>query len=72
MGYHVTLWSYAYMDWNPNNQMAVNEALNKAKVGLHDGCVYLFHALSSTNRAMLGDLIDYMRAEGYEVRRIDQ
>ena len=72
MGYHVTLWSYEYMDWNPNNQMAVNEALNKAKVGLHDGCVYLFHALSSTNRAMLGDLIDYMRAEGYEVRRIDQ
>ena len=72
MGYHVTLWSYAYMDWNPSNQMEVGEALTKAETGLHDGCVYLLHALSSTNRAMLGDLIDYMQAQGYEVRRIDQ
>ena len=72
MGYHVTLWSYAYMDWNPSNQMEVGEALTKAKVGLHDGCVYLLHALSSTNRAMLGDLIDYMKSEGYDIRRIDR
>ena len=72
MGYHVTLWSYAYLDWDPAKQMAVPEALEKAKVGLHDGCVYLLHALSSTNRAMLGDLIDYMLSEGYEIRRLDR
>ena len=72
MGYHVTLWSYAYLDWNPAEQMEVGEALNKAKVGLHDGCVYLLHALSSTNRAMLGDLIDFMKDQGYDIRRIDQ
>ena len=72
MGYHVTLWSYAYLDWDASKQMEVGEALTKAKVGLHDGCVYLLHALSSTNRAMLGDLIDYMKAEGYDIRRIDK
>lgn len=72
MGYHVTLWSYAYLDWDASKQMEVGEALEKAKIGLHDGCVYLLHALSSTNRAMLGDLIDYMKAQGYDVRRIDR
>ena len=72
MGYHVTLWSYAYLDWDASKQMEVGEALEKAKIGLHDGCVYLLHALSSTNRAMLGDLIDYMKAQGYDIRRVDQ
>ncbi len=72
MGYHVTLWSYAYLDWDASKQMEVGEALEKAKIGLHDGCVYLLHALSSTNRAMLGDLIDYMKAQGYDIRRIDR
>lgn len=72
MGYHVTLWSFAYNDWNPDKQLEVGEALTKAKTGLHNGCVYLLHALSSSNQEMLGDLIDYMKAEGYEIRRIDQ
>ena len=72
MGYHVTLCSYAYLDWDASKQMEVGEALEKAKIGLHDGCVYMLHALSSTNRAMLGDLIDYMKAQGYDIRRIDR
>ena len=72
MGYHVTLWSFAHMDWNAAQQPDIAESLTKAKVGLHDGCVYLLHALSSTNRAMLGDLIDYMKDQGYDIRRIDQ
>ena len=66
------LWSYAYGDYDTQNQPEVSWALEKAKKGLHDGCVYLLHAVSSTNTAMLGDLIDYIRGEGYEIRRIDQ
>ena len=65
-------WSYAYGDYNTQNQMEIPLALEKAEKGLHDGCVYLLHAVSSTNAAMLGDLIDFMRGEGYEIRRIDQ
>ena len=66
------LWSYAYGDYNVNNQPEVAASLEKAKIGLHDGCVYLLHAVSSTNASMLGDLIDYIHGEGYELRRIDQ
>lgn len=72
MGLTTVFWSYAYGDYDTQNQMEVSAALEKAKVGLHDGSVYLLHAVSSTNAAMLGDLIDYMRGQGYEIRRIDQ
>lgn len=72
MGLTTVFWSYAYGDYDTQNQMEVSQALEKAKVGLHDGSVYLLHAVSSTNAAMLGDLIDYIRGEGYEIRRIDQ
>ena len=72
MGITTVFWSYAYGDYDTQNQMEVSQALEKAKVGLHDGCVYLLHAVSSTNAAMLGDLIDFIRSEGYDIRRIDQ
>ena len=66
------LWSYAYADYSVNNQPDVAQSLQKAEAGLHNGCVYLLHAVSSTNAAMLGDLIDYIQSQGYEIRRIDQ
>ena len=72
MGYTTVVWSYAYLDYNVDNQPDPAASLEKAKIGLHDGCVYLLHAVSATNTAILGDLIDYMKAEGYDIRRIDQ
>ncbi len=72
LGYTSVFWSFAHYDFNPDQQPDITEALAKTKSSLHDGAVYLLHAVSSTNTAILGDLIDYMRAEGYEIRRIDQ
>ena len=71
MGYTTVLWSYGYGDYNVDNQPDPAASLEKAKIGLHDGAVYLLHAVSSTNAEILGDLIDYMKAEGYDIRRID-
>jgi len=68
MGLHTVLWSYAYYDYDENNQMDYYTALEKAKTALHNGCVYLLHAVSKTNSEMLGDLIDWIRAQGYEIR----
>lgn len=64
-GYTGVFWSFAYHDWDPQNQMAHNEALNKTVECLHPGAVYLLHAVSSTNSAILGEFIDTARAEGY-------
>jgi len=65
MGYTSVLWSSTYLDWDTNNQKPVSEALTLMKQGLHNGAVYLLHAESETNAAMLGDLIDWIRAQGY-------
>ncbi|MBE6617555.1 MAG: hypothetical protein E7627_06435 [Ruminococcaceae bacterium] len=67
MGYKTVMWSWTYYDYDTNNQLPVAEALQKAKNGLHPGAVYLFHAESQTNADMLGDLIDWIRAQGYEI-----
>ena len=72
LGYHTTFWSFAYGDYNTSNQPDPASSLQKMKDYLHPGCVYLLHAVSSTNAEVLGDLIDYIRAEGYEIRRLDQ
>ena len=53
---------------NSERYADVAASLEKAKKGLHNGAVYLFHCVGSTNPAILGDLIDYIRAEGYEIR----
>ena len=72
MGYQTVLWSYAYKDWDVNNQMAPASALQKAVSALHPGAVYLLHAVSKTNAAMLGDLIDQARAKGYTFAILDR
>lgn len=67
MGYHTVMWSWAYYDYDTENQYEPSVALEKAKNGLHPGAVYLFHTESTTNAAILGDLIDWIRGQGYEI-----
>jgi len=67
MGYKTVLWSWAYYDWNVNDQMPIADAMAKIKRGLHNGCVYMLHPESSTNTTMLGQMIDYIRSQGYEI-----
>lgn len=66
MGYQSVFWSFAYHDWDPNNQMDPSEALQKCTERLHPGAVYLLHAVSRTNSEILGNLIDTARAQGYQ------
>ena len=72
MGLTTVMWSWTQYDYDPDDQPDPYSALENAKSGLRPGCVYLLHAVSSTNAAILGDLIDFIRAQGYEIRRMDQ
>ncbi len=67
LGYRTVLWSCAHRDWVVTDQPDPWTALEGFKNKLHPGCVYLLHVQSSTNAAILGDLIDYVRGEGYEI-----
>lgn len=67
LGYKNVHWSFAYVDWETNNQPNVNSALNNVKNSAHSGAIYLLHAVSTTNAALLGDAIDHFLAEGYHL-----
>lgn len=65
-GYSTLLWSFAYADWDPDDQPDKAQALDKLTKALHNGAVYLLHSVSETNTAILGDLIDNAREAGFE------
>ncbi len=67
MGLRTVMWSYTYKDYDPDDQLDPAAALEKCKSGLHPGAVFLFHAVSSTNASILGDFIDWVRDQGYEI-----
>lgn len=64
-GYKTVLWSFAYADWNTDNQPDPDESLQKMIDRLHPGAIYLLHAVSETNAQVLGDFIDAARDAGY-------
>ena len=69
--YKSVFWSFAYLDYDVNNQPDQTEALNKLVSKLHSGAIYLLHAESATNTAILGSFIDQARAAGYEFALFD-
>lgn len=66
LGYRTVNWSYAYVDWLADDQPEEAASLKKLMDHAHSGCIYLLHTVSTTNAALLDDLIDGLRAEGYE------
>lgn len=64
-GYKTILWSYAYADWDVNNQMSTEAAFNKLCNAAHSGAIYLLHSVSSTNAEVLGEFIDELKSNGY-------
>ena len=65
MGYRTVCWSFAYADWDPANQPEHQKAFERVTRSVHDGEVFLLHAVSETNTAILGDVIDHVRNEGF-------
>ncbi|MCQ4896474.1 polysaccharide deacetylase family protein [Anaerotruncus sp. DFI.9.16] len=70
-GYTTVLWSFAYKDWDPNNQPGVDTARERTEKFIHEGAIYLLHAVSHDNAEILGDLIDEVRARGLEIAKWD-
>lgn len=65
MGYKSVFWSFAYRDWDRDNQPNPAETLAKLNEKSHGGALYLLHAVSKTNSEILGQFIDDMRAKDY-------
>lgn len=66
LGYTNVFWSFAYRDWETDNQKGKDYAYNSVINALHPGEVMLLHAVSKDNADALGDIIDTAREMGYE------
>ncbi len=64
-GYRSVLWSFAYADWDPEKQPSEETGLEKTIGKLHNGAIYLLHAVSKTNTDILGRFIDAAIEQGY-------
>lgn len=67
LGYKSAFWSFAYYDYEPDDQMGREAALAKVAENIHPGELVLLHAVSTDNTAILPDLIDILRGQGYEI-----
>lgn len=72
LGYKTIFWSFAYADWDNNSQPSREAAKEKILSNHHNGEIMLLHPTSSTNAAILGDLIDELRALGYRFGSLDE
>ena len=72
LGYKTIFWSFAYADWDNNAQMSCEAAKSKILDNVHNGAVILLHPTSATNAAILGDVIDELRSQGYRFGTLDE
>ena len=71
-GYRTIFWSFAYPDWDNEKQMAHEKAKSMILDNVHNGEVMLLHPTSSTNAAILGDVIRTLKEEGYRFGTLDE
>lgn len=64
LGYRSVFWSFAYLDYDLSNQPEPQQARERILDAAHEGAIYLLHAASPTNAAVLGDVIDGLREKG--------
>lgn len=64
-GYKTYFWSITYADWERDQQIGTEAAMELLKNQLHPGAYILLHCVSADEPAVLSAFIDYARAEGY-------
>ena len=72
LGYKTMFWSLAYVDWLQDDQPTREQALDKLLPRTHCGAVILLHNTSSTNAAILNELIQTWKSQGYSFASLDQ
>jgi len=72
MGYQTFFWSLAYVDWYQDQQPSKEEAFKKLLGRIHPGAIVLLHSTSSTNAAILDELLTKWEEMGYSFHSLDQ
>ena len=72
LGYKTVFWSFAYADWDNNNQPSSNFAKEKIYSNLHNGEIMLLHPTSKTNADILKEVITELKSRGYRFGTLDE
>ena len=72
LGYKTIFWSFAYADWDNNNQPSLDYAFQKITENTHNGMIALLHPTSSANAAVLDRILSYWEKEGYRFGTLDE
>ena len=72
LGYKTIFWSLAYKDWDQNAQPTREEALDILTRRIHPGAIVLLHNTSSTNAAVLDELLTRWEEMGYDFRLLTE
>ena len=72
LGYSTFFWSLAYVDWIQEQQPSKDEAFQKLIPRIHPGAIVLLHNTSSTNAAILDELLTRWEEMGYQFHSIKE
>jgi peptidoglycan-N-acetylmuramic acid deacetylase len=72
LNFKTTLWSFAYDDWDENNQGRTEYGKKKILDNLHNGEVMLLHATSKDNSEILDEIIKEAKNQGYTFKSLDE
>ncbi len=71
MGYINVFWSFAYRDWETNNQKGAESAFNEVTKNFHNGSIILLHAVSKDNAVALDRILNEAKKQGYVWKSLD-
>lgn len=71
LGYKTVFWSFAYRDFDVNDQKGADYAYKKVMDNLHNGAVLLLHAVSKDNAEALDRIIKGITEAGYTIKPFD-
>ena len=72
LGYKTIFWSFAYADWDNNNQPTKSYAKDKILSNIHNGEIMLLHPTSKTNAEILEDVIIELKEQGFRFGTLDE
>ncbi|MFA9559751.1 delta-lactam-biosynthetic de-N-acetylase [Evansella sp. AB-rgal1] len=71
LGYINVFWSFAYKDWETDNQKGEQYAYDNIMKRVHPGAIMLLHSVSSDNAKALPKAIDELIKQGYTFKSLD-
>ncbi|MFL0246892.1 delta-lactam-biosynthetic de-N-acetylase [Candidatus Clostridium stratigraminis] len=72
LGYKSIFWSFAYKDWLPDNQPSIEAAKKIIMERTHNGGIFLLHAVSKTNAAIMDSILKEWKGKGFEFKTLNE